>query len=464
MKEQRRRISGMQNFDFALIAFTALCITLGGLAFLFPASAQLRTEFKSESASVIAGPPQSVAFTNNRDGNNEIYIMNPDGSMQTRITTAPTSDDQRPEISPDGSRIVFSSNRDGNFEIYVMDIDGSNVMQLTFTTTPVANSWPRWSPDGQWIAFQSGGGTNFQIFRIRPDGTDLTQVTNYTGLNQFPAWSPDGTRLVIRRDTEIYTINSSDGSDPVRLTFTTTVPGAFNQMGSFSPDGTKIAYLSNNRDMPSGPVYLSVYLMDSDGNNQTNFTTRQSGYTGTWTSRAPAWSPNGQFIYFTGVRSSSDTGSSQEIIVKPVAGGEETKLTTTGGNFEATVRRVQAPTITNITATPNILWPPKNQMVPVTLSLDVTDNSDPAPVCEITDVASNEEIFEPAWEITGLLALDLRAQRYGALAGRVYTITVTCTNTSQLNSTATVTVSVPHDQGRRSVSWKAIRSTRIGKE
>lgn len=85
-------------------------------------------------------------------------------------------------------------------------------------------------------------------------------------------------------------------------------------------------------------------------------------------------------------------------------------------------------------------------MVPVSLAVDVTDNSDPAPVCLITDVTSNEAAEVAAWQITDLLTLDLRAQRFGMGAGRIYTITVTCTNSSQLSSSANVTVTVPHDQ------------------
>jgi hypothetical protein len=85
-------------------------------------------------------------------------------------------------------------------------------------------------------------------------------------------------------------------------------------------------------------------------------------------------------------------------------------------------------------------------MMPVSLAVDVNDNSDPAPVCLITDVMSNEAAAETAWQITGLLTLDLRAQRFGMGTGRIYTITVTCTNSSQLSSSANATVSVPHDQ------------------
>jgi Tol biopolymer transport system component len=384
--------------------------------------------------------------------------MDANGDHQSRVTdnTMNTSNDQRPDISPDGSKIAFSSNRDGNFEIFIMNSDGSDLIQLTSTSAPTSNSWPRWSPDGEWIAFQSGAGTNFQIYRIRPDRSCLTQVTSYVGLNQFPAWSPDGTRLAIRRDTEIYLIDSADGLHPVRLTFTDSIPGAFNQMASFSPDGKQIAYLSNNRDNPGDPLYLSVYIMDSDGNNKVNFTPRAVGYTGTWTSRAPAWAPNGQYIYFTGVRSLT-AGSPEQIFVKPTGGGDETQLTFAGTNFEPTVRKVYAPTITSVTATPNVLWPANNNMVPVSLAVDVSDNSDPAPVCLITDVTSNEATAETAWQITDLLTLDLRAERFGNGTGRIYTITVTCTNSSQLSSSANVTVSVPHDRRQASDENGSVR-------
>jgi WD40 repeat protein len=385
---------------------------------------------------VIPGAPHSIAMTSNRDGNNEVYVMDPNGDGQSRVATH-TSNDQRPDISPNGKQIVFSSNRDGNFEIFIMDFDGNNVRQLTSTASSVANSWPRWSPDGEWIAFQSGAGTNFQIYRIRSDGSELTQVTDYVGLNQFPGWSPDGTRLAIRRDSDIYLIDSTDGSNPVRLTF----QGTVNQMASFSPDGTQIAFLSNRAG------YGSVFIMNSDGSgDQVNFTPRPLGYPGTWTSRAPAWSPNGQYIYFTAQRSIETGNLTEQIYVKPTGGGDETQLTSAGANSEATVRRVYAPTITGVMATPNVLWPANNNMVPVSLAVDVTDNSDPEPLCLITDVTSNEAAAETAWQITGLLTLDLRAQRFGMGLGRIYTIRVTCTNSSQLSSSANVTVSVPHDQ------------------
>jgi parallel beta-helix repeat protein len=110
------------------------------------------------------------------------------------------------------------------------------------------------------------------------------------------------------------------------------------------------------------------------------------------------------------------------------------------------VPAVVPPAISGLTATPNVLWPPNNKMASVSIGLTVADDSDPAPVCQITGVTSNEPLGADDWILTGPLSLNLRADRNGRGAGRIYSITVTCTNASRLSASALVTVAVPHDQ------------------
>lgn len=91
-----------------------------------------------------------IVFYSDRDGASEIYVMNADGPGQTRLTNNP-SQDLLPALSPDGAKIAFVSNRDGTdlwdpsaHEIYVMNADGSNQTRLTNNTW--ADSSPTWSP------------------------------------------------------------------------------------------------------------------------------------------------------------------------------------------------------------------------------------------------------------------------------------------------------------------------------
>ena len=272
----------------------------------------------------------SIAFHSNSAGNVEVYVMNPDGTDQTRLTFDPRTD-QQPDISPNGRQMVFCSSRitdtnpEGDLEIFVMNADGSEARQLTFNGTGINDAWPRWSPNGKQIVFHSNVDGNFEIYLINSDGTDLTRVTDYSGLDQFPEWSPNGKQLAIRRDTDIYLINT-DGSDPLRLTNDTPV----DQMASWSPNGKQIAFMS----LRDG--YCSVYVMSSDGTDAINLTPKPDGVPANqFCSRAPAWARNGQQIYFSSVR--PETNLFENIFVMNSDGGDVTRLT-----FDASTLSVAA--------------------------------------------------------------------------------------------------------------------------
>ena len=79
-----------------------------------------------------------IVCWSNRDGGDEIYVMNADGSDQTRLTSSPGS---RSLLAPDGSKTSFISRRDGNLEIYVMDADGSD--QTNMKNEPEPGRTPR---------------------------------------------------------------------------------------------------------------------------------------------------------------------------------------------------------------------------------------------------------------------------------------------------------------------------------
>lgn len=98
-----------------------------------------------------------------------------------------------PAWSPDGTKIAFISDRDGSFEIYIMDSDGSNQTRLTNNGDP--ENLPHWSPDGSMIAFQSFVNDSWDIFVMGSDGSDLVQITDHPAADLSPVWSPDGSML-----------------------------------------------------------------------------------------------------------------------------------------------------------------------------------------------------------------------------------------------------------------------------
>jgi len=86
-------------------------------------------EGQSGSAAITVVPP-ALAFTTNRDGNDEIYVTDATGTDVLNLTTNPANEDW-PSWSPDGSKIAFHSDRDGNFDVYVMNADGTGPVNLT---------------------------------------------------------------------------------------------------------------------------------------------------------------------------------------------------------------------------------------------------------------------------------------------------------------------------------------------
>jgi len=107
---------------------------------------------------------RQIVFVSRRTKNNDVWLMNADGSQQMQLTTD-DKDDENPAFSPDGRHIVFASNRTGNFDIWVMDADGGTQRQLT--TDPADEKQPCWSMGGYIYYMRRGGEMQSSIYRIK---------------------------------------------------------------------------------------------------------------------------------------------------------------------------------------------------------------------------------------------------------------------------------------------------------
>ena len=260
-----------------------------------------------------SSPQQLIAFTTDRDGNDEIYLLDPDSTTGTNLTNDAGGDGQA-AWSPDSTRVAFRSDRDGNGEIYVINADGTGLTNLTNDAGD--DGHPTWSADGTQIAFTTDRDGNTEVYVMNADGTGPTNVSNdSTATDTEPSWSPDGTTIVFATDRdgnfEIYRIDA-DGSNPTNLTNDST---SAETAPAWSPDGTEIAFVSD------GDGNTEVYTMNADGTGWANLT-NDGGADG-----APAWSPDGTRIAFV-----TDRDGNDEVYLMAADGTGVVNLTNDAGN------------------------------------------------------------------------------------------------------------------------------------
>src|SRR5688572_9105268 len=93
-----------------------------------------------------------IAFDSDRDFNRDIYMIRPDGTDLTRLTSEPSLE-KEPAFAPGGDRLTFTSDRGGGLQIYLLDLASNQVTQVTHRAEGADQS--RFSPDGQLITFHS---------------------------------------------------------------------------------------------------------------------------------------------------------------------------------------------------------------------------------------------------------------------------------------------------------------------
>jgi Tol biopolymer transport system component len=206
---RKRRHRTARRVQTAALAAVVLAATAGG-------GYALTRAFRQETSDV-ASPPAvrngKIAFVSDRDGNNEIYLMDPDGSNVVRLTNNP-GEDLQPAWSPDGTQIAFVSHRSGAQELHVMNADGTGVRRITESSRLVSRpGYPDWSPDGSMIAFSADVSiectplhcSTFLAGAIFVVPSTADRSRSWTNLSEVdpplsvapryeraPSWSPDG--------------------------------------------------------------------------------------------------------------------------------------------------------------------------------------------------------------------------------------------------------------------------------
>jgi Tol biopolymer transport system component len=256
-------------------------------------------------------------------------------------------------ISPDGNWFAYtvtsidSAKNNRNTDIWMMKWDGTENIQLTNSTDAETN--PQWSPDGKYISFAAArnAGTS-QIYLLNRMGGEAIKITDVKGELGEYAWSPDSKKIALlqrdaddtskekknrpwvidryhfkqdiagylydKRKTHIYLFDVNDKK------LDTLTNGNYDESNiQWSPDGTKIAFVSNRTDDPDRNENSDIFVVEAKPGSAIKQLTSWKG-----TDNSPRWSPDGKTIAY--LRSTSDGNfimyDEPILCIMPAEGGE----------------------------------------------------------------------------------------------------------------------------------------------
>jgi serine/threonine protein kinase/Tol biopolymer transport system component len=308
--EPKRKGSPWIAFSFFLLTVLAALIAL--IYFWDPISATILGPLFPPTATVEVGTVPVVSPTNATGLETQSVKPSPTATAtRTATRVVPPSQTPTPTITPTPTEtftptatlqgggqgeIAFTSNRGGIPQIYIMKADGSGVRQVTDIADGACQ--PDWSPDGLHLVFTSPCQKRDVLYPsahlsiINADGSGLTSLPSSNAGDFDPAWSPDGIHIAFTslRDgaPQIYILNVNDGSvNPIITDPDFAITEALQP--AWSPNGSQIVYTVKRVGV------LQVWIMNAAGDGQTQLVRSGNEYY----DFKPAWSPDGQTILFT---------------------------------------------------------------------------------------------------------------------------------------------------------------------
>jgi TolB protein len=251
-----------------------------------------------------------IAFVSDRDGNDELYMMDYDGQGQTRLTFNKIRD-YMPAWSPDAKRLAYTSYKNLNAGLYILDLEAGKVSPVSVRAT---NFSPSFSPDGKKLAFCSTMDGNSEIYVADSSGQNIKRLTFNEAIDTAPSWSPTSREIAFSSDRsgtpQIY-IMDAEGSNVRRVSF----GGNYCDAPAWSPVGDRIVYVSRVENI------FDLYVLNLRNNQIIKLTESNAR------NETPSWSPDGLHIVFA----SSLAGPSQVYQID-YDGANIRKLTSQGNN------------------------------------------------------------------------------------------------------------------------------------
>ncbi len=283
------------------------------------------TATPSVTPTAFGGGTGQIAFSSNRTGSMQIWLMNADGTQQKQITNMPDGACQ-PAWSPDGIQIAFISpcltRRDlyEGSKIYLLDLStSSEPFPLAVPPSPASDYDPNWSPDGYRIAFTSTRAGNPDIYVFNMKDHSFRQLTNMHYSEKHPAWSPTGTQIAYVRDNPSSQVWVMSDTGQFQSRFT--VSGEINDIWPvWSPDGTFILF----SQMSGGNVPWLASLRYEERNTTNSTRVPPKGQQDISPVAQASISPDGGWITYE----SWPDGSNHDIYIMTINGANRQQLTT----------------------------------------------------------------------------------------------------------------------------------------
>jgi len=245
-----------------------------------------------------------------------LFLLSPETGEKRRVTSPPASivGDCSPAFSPDGKRLAFVRVISALVgEVYLVSVNGGEPKRLTFDGAGVSNL--AWTPNGREIVFASRLGGKNRLYRIPVEGGAAEWLSATGSEAQYPAFSRDGSRLAWRQNTsdeDIFRLALKSGSENVPPVASLIVSTALEASPRYSPDGKRIAFVSNRSGSDE------IWVCGSDGENPIRLTSFRGPLAG-----SPSWSPDGKQIVFD-----CRPEGNADIYVVSAEGGQPRRLTT----------------------------------------------------------------------------------------------------------------------------------------
>ena len=325
---------GSQRFVPWAVAASILAVALLVLGIGYHYFNRFGLSPDSEGSTVMTAPKTGkVAFTSNRDGNWDIWTMNPNGSDPVNLTQD-TAIDLHPAWSPSGEQILFISFREDGKEssLYLMDADGSDIRKVLdnwYSRSPAA-----WAPDGKRIASVRDG----VLYIIALDDKSVEPVAE-TGFGSVgdPAWSPDGKEIAFiylwqNQGYELRLLNVETHKQTVLLGELEKYPVKF--YPAWSPNGEQIAFvlhkfrpILSHTDALAWRDEETIYIINRDGHNLRQLVSEKGP-----DALHPTWSPHGdEIIYQQGIHL-PEIGDIRQLFKINVNTRVKTQITHEGSN------------------------------------------------------------------------------------------------------------------------------------